>query len=62
MNKPKVKLSGTDENVFALAGKCASALKKHNMYKEAQEMNEKIFASHSYDEALQVMMNYVDVS
>lgn len=60
--KPKVKLTGTDGNVFALIGKCQVALKKANMEKEAKEMANKCREANSYDEAIRIMMEYVDVS
>ena len=61
MSKTKVKLTGTDGNVFALIGKCSSALKKDGKHNEAKEMAEKCFNSGSYDEALCIMMEYCDV-
>jgi hypothetical protein len=62
MAKTKVKLTGTDGNVFALIGRCSSALKKDGKNAEAKEMAEKCFSAGSYDEALCVMMEYCDVS
>lgn len=58
--KPKVKLVGTDGNVFALVEKCSKALKRAGYPDKATEMTEKIFSSKSYDEALSIMMEYVD--
>ena len=62
MNKPECQLSGTDGNVFALIGKVASALKQACMRDEAKTMANEVMASGSYDEALQIMMEYVEVS
>ena len=60
--KPKVKLTGTDGNVFAIIGKVAGALKKAGLKKEASEFTTKAFASKSYDAVLQLTMEYVEVS
>lgn len=59
--KPKCTLIGTDGNVFALAGRVQSALKKAGMHKEAEEFGEKLWDCEDYDAALQLMMEYVDV-
>ena len=60
--KPKCKLTGTDGNVFALAGLVSKTLKRAGMYEQAKEFQAKLFQTGSYDEALQLMMKYVDVS
>jgi hypothetical protein len=60
--KPKVKLTGTDGNVFALSSKVASALKRAGQHAQAAEFMDKVFESESYDAALQLMMKYVEVS
>jgi len=60
--KPKVKLTGTDGNVFALTGLCTKALKKEGLESEAKEMADKIFDSESYAEALSIMSEYCDIS
>lgn len=59
--KPTVKLSGTDGNVFALLGRCTSALKRANLRSEADALTKKVFAVGSYDEALRLMMDAVEV-
>ena len=61
-NKPKCKLIGTDGNVFALAGRVGSALKKAGMHDQAKEFYERLSKCESYDKALQLMMKYVEVS
>lgn len=60
--KPKVKLTGTDGNVFALIGKCSKALKREGLVTEAKEMSDKCFSADSYHGAIAVMMEYCDVS
>ena len=60
--KPKVKLTGTDGNVFSLAAKVARALKDAGQETKSKAFMDEIFKSSSYDAALQVMMRYVEVS
>jgi len=60
-HKTKVKLVGTDGNVFALLGVCSSALKRDGKHDEAKQLRDKVMSCHSYDEALQVMMEFCDV-
>lgn len=61
LKKPRVKLSGKDGNVFNLIGLCSSALKSAGQHDQAKEMSGKCFSAGSYDEALQIMMEYCDV-
>jgi hypothetical protein len=60
--KPKVKLVGTDGNIFALTGKCSQALRSAGQSEKAKEMAGKVFASKSYHEALAILCEYVEVS
>ena len=59
--KPKVKLVGTDGNVFALLGECCTALKRAHQEDKATELRRKVFLAQSYDEALGLMCEYCDV-
>ena len=59
--KPKAKLIGENGNIFNLMALASRALKEAGMKEKADEMVEKITQSKSYDEALQVMMEYVEV-
>lgn len=59
--KPVAKLIGADGNVFNLLGIASRALKREKLYNEAKEMSERVFASSSYEEALSIMMDYVEV-
>ena len=61
MNKPKVKLTGQDGNVFILMGICTKALKAAGQAKEASELTTAVFGAKSYDEALRLMMKYCEV-
>ncbi len=66
--RPIVKLSGTDGNVFALMGECKSAMIRYNKEVDAgydqtlvfQEMWDKVVDG-DYDNALRVMGQYCEV-
>ena len=62
MSKPKCKLVGTDGNVFSLAGRVGAVLKKTGHLLEAEEFYKRLPQCKSYDEALQLMMEYVEVT
>lgn len=60
--KPKVKLVGENGNIFNLMGIASGALRKVGLKEKAHEMTEKITkTAHSYDEALAIITEYVDV-
>lgn len=59
--KPIAKIVGQDGNVFNLIGICAKALRAAGMNDKVKEMQEKIFAAKSYDEALSIMSEYCDL-
>jgi hypothetical protein len=59
--KPRCKLTGTDGNVFALAGKVYATLVKAGQQTQADEMKTRLFKCKSYDESLQLFLEYVDV-
>lgn len=61
MKKPVCKLIGKDGNVFNLICIASKALKRANMNNEAKEMTSKCFGADSYTEALNIIMDYVDV-
>lgn len=58
--KPKSPLIGSNGNIFNLMGVATHTLKDAGMHKEAEEMFERITKSGSYDEALNIMMEYVE--
>lgn len=58
--KVDAEIIGADGNVFNLIGICRKALKKDGYEKEAQEMSERVTSSKSYEEALQIMCEYVN--
>ena len=59
--KPVCELSQTDGNIFALMGKCRQTLARAGQSDKAKEMTARVIKAQSYDEALQIMMEYVEV-
>ena len=60
--KPDCALIGESGNIFHLAGKAAETLKQNGMRMEAREMLDKVMSSGSYDEALGVIGDYVNIT
>ena len=60
-NKPDCKLIGEDGNIFNLMARAARTLREHNLSDEAKEMRERITSSGSYDEALCIIGEYVNI-
>lgn len=61
VTKPRCKLIGEDGNIFNLIGVAASALRKAGLADKATEMSTKVMQSKSYEEALSIIMEYVNV-
>jgi len=59
--KPTCNLSGQDGNVFNLIGLASRALKKCGQDEVAAKMSSECFSAGSYDEAIIIIMKYVDV-
>lgn len=59
--KPKVKLSGSDGNAFAVMGKVSQTMKNSGYSKEDIDQYKKEAMSGDYDNLLRVSMKYVDV-
>ena len=59
-DKPRVKLVGTDGNIFAVVGRCKQALEQAGLPDQAKEMTQRVFKATSYDEALAICQEYVD--
>lgn len=57
MSKPKCKLSGFILDLVLIA---EAALKKEGLNHEAEVMREKAFRSNSQEEALSIILEYVD--
>lgn len=60
--KPKCSLIGQNGNVFNLMGIASKTLKKNGMADEAKEMCSRITSSGSYDEALSIIDEYVEIT
>ena len=60
--KPDCPLIGTDGNIFHLVGIAAKTLRKNGLKEEASEMTEKVFGSGSYEEALGIIGEYVNIT
>ena len=58
--KPKCPIIGTDSNVFNIMGIASKTLKRNDMAEESKEMCSRVTSSGSYDEALGVIMEYVE--
>ena len=60
--KPKCALIGQDGNIFNLVGIASRTLKDNGLKEASKEMSERVFNSHSYCEALNIIQEYVDVT
>lgn len=61
-NKPDCPLIREDGNIFNLVGIAVRTLKRNSLSKEATEMTEKVFVSGSYEEALGIIGEYVNIT
>ena len=61
MSKPICKLVGKDGNVFNLIAIVSKTLEKAGLKQQATEVTSKVMDAESYDEALRIMMEYVEV-
>lgn len=59
--RPDCKLIGRDGNVFAIIGAVQRVLKQKGMREKAEEWVERATHSHSYDEVLAMLHEYVNV-
>lgn len=62
--KPDCPLIGEDGNIFNLIGIASRTLRENDMEKQAEEMRQRITGGdcHSYEEALMVIANYVNIA
>ena len=60
--KPGCPLIGEDGNIFHLVGIAAKTLRRNGMSTEATEMSTRIFNSGSYEEALGIIGEYVNIT
>ncbi len=62
VTKPDCPLIGQDGNIFNLMGIAARTLKKNGMAEQAREMRARICDSGSYDKALCIIGEYVNIT
>ena len=60
--KPDCALIGQDGNIFNLMGIASRTLRKHGMADQAKEMCDRIYESDSYDKALCIIGEYVNIT
>ena len=60
--KPDCKLIGEDGNVFNLMGLAARTLRRNGLAEQATEMTERVTGGGSYDEALCIIGEYVNIT
>ena len=59
--KPRCKLVGEDGNIFAILGRVRRALRESGQPEQADAVTERVTQAGSYDEALRIIMEYVEV-
>ena len=62
VSKPDCPLIGQDGNIFNLVGIASRTLREHGLSQQAKEMTQKVFACSSYEEALNVLGDYVNIT
>ena len=60
--KPDCPLIGQDGNIFNLMGIASRTLKEHGMEEQVKEMRDRMMQSGSYNEALVIIGDYVNVT
>ena len=58
--KPMCPIIGANGNIFNILGIASVTLKRNGMADEAQEMYSRVTSSGSYEEALAIIMEYVE--
>lgn len=58
--KPKMELLGQDGNIFGIMGRASRLLKRAGQQEQAEEMISRVTACGSYDEALNIISEYVE--
>lgn len=63
MEKPTCKLIGENGNIFNLMIIASKKLREHKEYEQSEKLIQRIIGgeAQSYDEALQIIMEYVEV-
>lgn len=58
--KPKAKIIGQNANTLNLLGIASRALKSAGQEEESKEMTKRVFACGSYEEALNIIQEYIE--
>lgn len=58
--RPKCPIIGADGNIFNIMGAASKTLKRSGMSEDAREMCSRVTSSGSYEEALGIIMEYVE--
>lgn len=58
--RPKCPIIGADGNIFNIMGIASRTLKHSDMAEKSKEMCSRVTSSGSYDEALGIIMEYVE--
>jgi hypothetical protein len=58
--KPRVQLIGKDSNIFNLLAIASNALRKNKMNEQSVQMSNRVKESKSFDEALSIIVEYVN--
>lgn len=61
MNKPVCNLIGEDGNIFVLAARVSDCLKKAGLRDQAFDFKNKLVLCKSYEEALVLMEEYIEI-
>lgn len=61
MPKPRCKLIGENGNIFNLMGIASRTLKNAGLKEDSEEIFSRVTSSNSYEEALSIICEYVDV-
>ena len=58
-DRPEMELVGHDGNIFGILGRASRLLKQNGLAAESKEMFDRTTSCHSYDEALNIISEYV---
>lgn len=59
-NRPRMKLEGTDGNIFSILGKATQLLRENSQPEQAVEMARRVFQARNYEKALAIVSEYVE--
>jgi hypothetical protein len=59
-NRPKCPIIGANGNIFNILGIASGTLRRNEMAAEASEMYSRVTSSGNYEEALGIIMEYVE--